>query len=104
MGQGQRAHGIRRQGAVAKAHHQHRRIAFRQQRRQLPGNASGASGKEILLPLQVGRQLHGDVFSHGTHELLRLLRVREIHGRQGVAIPYPPAHRQARPAGEADGF
>ena len=102
--QGQGTHGVRRQGAVAQAHHQHRPLALRQQRCQLPGDAPGTPGEEIPLPLQVGRQLHGDVFPNRPAQLLCLLRVRQIHGRQGIAVPHPPAHRQARPAGETGGF
>ena len=104
VGHGQRPHGVRRQGAVAQTHHQHRRLPRRQQRRQLSGKAPDALRKKILPPMQVRRQLHGDVPPHRPLQLPRLLRIREMHVRQGVAAALAAPHLQPRSAGEMRRF
>ena len=100
MSQRQRPHGIRRQRAVAQAHHQHRLLAPRQQSHQLPGDALGSLHEKILSPMQIRRKLHGDVFSHRSLQPPGLLRVSELHVGQGVAIPHFPPHLHTRAGGD----
>ena len=87
--QRQRPHRVGGHAPVAQARHQHRPVLPHagQQRPQLAGQTPRRTGKEPLLPAEIGPQINGHVPAlRLAYRLRRLLR-GDAHIRHAVALP-----------------